>query len=73
MEVVPLHGPAQDPDVVLKEAMGQYQRVVVLGYGHDGLLDLRASTNLTDQDILWLLECAKLGPVMGLVGVDPDQ
>ncbi|WP_033931788.1 hypothetical protein [Vibrio cholerae] len=54
--VVGIGNAAIDPDNVLEIAKGNYESVIVLGYDKDGYLDGRASTNLTRENILWLLE-----------------
>lgn len=58
-EVVKLypHGRAEDPDNVLKAAVGVYESCVVLGWTADGEhLDARASTNLTEPQLVYLLD-----------------
>lgn len=50
---------ANNPDNVLEQAIGEYESVYVLGYDKDGNLDARASTNMTQESILWLLESFK--------------
>lgn len=48
--------PAENPDVVLEEAKGQYESVFILGYSlEDGSMDARASLNLDPVDINWLI------------------
>ena len=54
--VVNILGAAQDPDVVLDEAKGEYESVLVMGWSSEGSLDVRASLNLTNKDCLWLVE-----------------
>lgn len=39
--------PAHGPDVVLEEAKGNYEQVLIIGYTKDGFLDGRASNNLS--------------------------
>jgi len=48
--------PALNPDNVLEQAGGQYESVLVIGWGKDGELDARASLNLEHEDCLWLVE-----------------
>lgn len=45
---------AKDPDVVLEQAEGVYEKVLVLGWDKDGQFDPRASTNTS------LAECVLL-------------
>lgn len=59
-DVIRLHaGGAQAPDNLLEMAVGNYKKVFVIGYDHDGLMDIRASTDMNHSDILWLLEVFK--------------
>lgn len=51
---------ARNPDAVLEQAIGQYDKVLVLGWDKDGNLDARASTNADRKDLLWMLEGFKL-------------
>lgn len=50
---------ALDPDNVFEQAMGQYKSVFIVGYNKEGEFDPRASLNLTQKDILWLIEMFK--------------
>lgn len=51
---------AKISDNVLEQAMGQYGSLLILGYDHEGQMDVRASLDLSDGgDILWLLEVFK--------------
>lgn len=50
---------AANPDVVLKEAIGEYDSVMILGYKPDGSFDARASLNLNHEKILFLIEYFK--------------
>lgn len=51
---------AKNPDAVLEQAVGQYEKVLILGYDIDGNFDFRASLNLKDGgDVLWLVESFK--------------
>jgi hypothetical protein len=45
---------AVNPDVVLQEAIGQYESEIVMGWNNDGALDARASLNLSCSDVLWI-------------------
>jgi len=47
---------AKDPDNVLEQAIGEYEKVIVLGYNEDGDMDARSSTNLDHGEILWILQ-----------------
>jgi hypothetical protein len=50
---------ALDPDAVLSQAIGQYDSVIVLGWDKEGELDARASLNLDQADIHWLISVFK--------------
>lgn len=50
---------AQNPDAVLDQAIGQYDKVFVIGYSKDGDLDVRGSLNFTIGDIFFALEAFK--------------
>ena len=54
-EIVKIHA-AKDPDHVLTKAIGEFETVVILGYGADGMLDVRTSTNMCHREILWVLD-----------------
>ena len=51
---------AKNPDAVLEQAIGCYDKVLVLGWDADGNLDARASTNASKKDLLWMIEGFKL-------------
>lgn len=46
---------AIDPNNVLEQAVDCYESVIVLGWNKDGLLDLRASTNIDHKEVNWLM------------------
>ena len=51
---------AKDADAVLKQAMGGFSEVLVIGWDKEGFLDARATLGLKDGgDILWLIESFK--------------
>jgi len=50
---------ADNPDAVLEQAVGCYESLIIIGYDKDGRLDPRASTNIKQDDILWLIESFK--------------
>ena len=66
MKVVNIKGAAIDPDVVLEEAKGNFGSVLVLGWDKEGALDARASMDLQNKDILWLIEAFKRNLVGGV-------
>ena len=48
---------AKNPDHVLEQSVGVYESVIVIGVAEKtGCLEVRASTNLSSNEILWLLE-----------------
>jgi len=47
---------ADDPDNVLEQAIGEYKSVFIIGWDKDDCMDSRASTNITQEDILWIIE-----------------
>ena len=50
---------ADNPDLVLEQAMGMYNEVLVLGWNTDDLLDAKCTNGMTDADILMMLEIFK--------------
>jgi len=50
---------AIDADIVVEEAIGVYENVVIIGWNKQEELDVRASLNLSHSEILWLLETFK--------------
>lgn len=43
-----------DPDLVLRQAIGEFKSVIVIGYGHDG--EERCCASMSDgPEMLWLL------------------
>ena len=57
-DVVKLY-PAADPDEVLRQAIGQYDSVVVIGWNKDGAFSGRSSLNIEVAEILLLVEIFK--------------
>lgn len=50
---------AENPDNVLEQAVGEFSQVFLIGYNHDGYLEVRASTNFTVRDIFFALDAFK--------------
>ena len=46
-------------DIVVEEAIGVYENVVIIGWNKEEELEVRASLNLSQSDILWLIETFK--------------
>ena len=47
---------AKNPDNVLKQAVGEYDSLTIIGYDKNGDMDVRASTNLNQGQLLWAIE-----------------
>jgi hypothetical protein len=58
-EVVKLY-PAADPDEVLKQAIGVYDSVVVIGWTKEDNMSGRISLNIDTADALLLVELFKM-------------
>ena len=50
---------AKDPDNVLELAIGEFSSVLILGWDKSGMLDARATLDVSKKDALWLLEVFK--------------
>jgi len=46
---------AQNPDFVLEQSIGNYESVVIIGWDKQENLHVRASNNLSNPDVLWLI------------------
>lgn len=57
-----------NPDNVLEQAIGNYETVFMIGYDKEGRFDARASTNMTQETILWLIETFKTAMMDGDYG-----
>jgi hypothetical protein len=63
--VIGIKGAAQDPDHVLEEAKGDFDALIIIGVDSEDMLDVRASLNLSDAEILWLIEKFKHNFISG--------
>lgn len=45
---------AQDPDLVLEQAIGNYKSLVIAGWNRDGSFDLRGTSNLSIAETAFL-------------------
>lgn len=55
-EVIDMN-PANNPDTVLKEAHGAFKEVLLLGYNHEGYMEVRATLGLAPKaELLMLVE-----------------
>lgn len=59
MDTVNKIRPFINPDDVLDDCKGKYDAVVVIGYNKQGHMAPRASENITQKDIMWMLEVLK--------------
>lgn len=64
---------AKNPDAVLEQAVGEYESVFVIGWDKNGYLDPRASTNLKQEQILWLIETFKMKMLRGDYAEDNNE
>lgn len=53
-----------EPDAVLKESLGRYRKVIILGWDHNGDLSSRYGGGITYEEMLWLLEREKLNTLL---------
>jgi len=67
------NGAAKNPDSVLKLAIGEYEDVFIIGHDKEGLIDIRASTNASQKEILWMLERFKHNMINGYYDKDIDN
>ena len=66
VDVIKLY-PAADPDEVLRQAIGQYDSVVVIGWNKDGAFSGRSSLNIEVAEILLLVEIFKVAILSEIV------
>lgn len=57
---------AENPDSVLEQAVGTYNSVMVIGWDKEDCLDVRTSTNITQAELLWMIEKFKLNLIDGV-------
>lgn len=62
------HNAALNPDVVLEQAAGVYDEVLVIGYDKNGQLDARASLNFDMKSIFFALEAFRHQVLSGEYG-----
>ena len=46
----------ESADDILKEAIGVYSSAIIIGYNKEDFLEARATPNLTQAQVLWLVE-----------------
>ena len=56
MSNVSLLRPADNPDVVLEEAKGNYGNIFIIGFDKEGELDVRSDTKTTQEQVIWMLD-----------------
>lgn len=61
-----------DPDVVLRSAIGVFEKVLVLGYNKDGEVDAFGSLNFSSEQIVFALERFKHKIMAGDYGKPED-
>jgi hypothetical protein len=61
--------PENDPDTILEQCKGVFESVFVIGYRKDGYLDEHFTQNLTEPDILMMIEQYKHWLLTG----EPDE
>lgn len=64
---------ALDPDVVLRSAIGVFDRLVVLGYDKDGRIEAFGSLNFPNEDIVFAMERFKHKIMAGDYGRPEDR
>jgi hypothetical protein len=63
--------PSTNPDSVLKHAAGVFKEVLILGYNHDGYMEVRASAGMAPKaELLMLVENFKHALMNGLYDDD---
>jgi len=63
-----------DPDSLLEMAKGEYNKLSVIGINKTGSLEVRATTDMSRSELLWLIEEFKLVLLsMPLTGEDEDE
>jgi len=63
---------ACDPDVVLRSALGVFDRVLVVGYNKSGEIDAFGSLNFSSEQIVFALERFKHKIMAGDYGKPED-
>jgi len=46
---------AENPDLVLEQAIGEYSEVLVLGWNKDDQMECRSTTSFTHEQVLWII------------------
>ena len=61
-----------DPNTLLERAKDVYTHVVTLGWDETDTLNVRASSNLRNEDVVYLLELAKTIIIAQALAEDDD-
>lgn len=65
---------AQNPDMVLEQAIGVFKDVLIIGWDKDGVMDARSSELFADGgEMLWLIETFKFNLMTGQYGGEPKE
>jgi hypothetical protein len=64
---------AIDPDVVLRSAIGVFDRLVVIGYDKDGKIEAFGSLNFSNEEIVFAIERFKHKIMAGDYGKLEDE
>lgn len=63
----------KDPDAVLEQAKGDFKDLLILGWNHEGFLDVRMNAEMDDGErVLWLIEKFKFNMLAGAYQSDDD-
>jgi hypothetical protein len=61
-------------DMVLEQAVGHYQDVLIIGYDHNGNREIRSSSYFANGGaLLWLIEQFKLDLLNGVFKEEPED
>lgn len=64
--------PSSDPDIVFEKAKGAFKEVLILGYNHDGYMEVRATAGMSPKaELLMLVENFKHALMSG--AYDDDE
>ena len=66
-------GAAKNPDNVLEQSVGKFDKVLVVGYDKEGEVDMRASLNLTVEEGTYLATRAANTFANSLFEIEEDE
>ena len=61
-----------EPDIVLERAKDVFTHVIVLGWDRSEMLDVRASSNLSNEQTVYLMELAKYAILQAAIFMEDD-